>query len=519
MPKRFYRELCMHKLFYFLGINTGVVGATAYVDLAKNIAIDLSKQAKLKHLRHQIKQEVIKDNHFVFNISWTECDNIHKVIEQHGEYMENFLAAVTTKLVDLVDINLKLQYNVDKDNELSCSDVHVHLQHCRQLMMDYSVSGFEKLLLSVQNLMFAGRTTEHQPILITGSPGCGMSSFISKLCHHGRDIFGKDTILIVRYIGLTPQSCNGVKLLKQICTQLNCVLQQNIDLRSYDICHLTSYFHGLINRISKTAKNLVIAIDGIDKLQSDLDEPSYHDWLLSKLPPKVHMIMSYQKTEQTNIVIEKLEKKKEFANSIIYFPNWSLQQYSVVLNKKLSKVHRSLNKDQESAILNILQHGSAELITTGVDLACKWTTHFNPTVQSLPSSLTEAIHQKMDSLELNFGLEVIQAVIRYLSVPEFGISEMELLDVLSSNRELMKALDLDNKPICRFPPYLWIALKHELGKILFSLTIFIAERRVNGKRSSYSLNTGLGALIQYFDFVSSKKKVKLIKDINLISTT
>jgi putative protein kinase ArgK-like GTPase of G3E family len=52
-------------------------------------------------------------------------------------------------------------------------------------MMDYSVFGFEKLLLSVQNLMFAGRTTDHQPILITGSPGCGMSSFISKLCHHG----------------------------------------------------------------------------------------------------------------------------------------------------------------------------------------------------------------------------------------------------------------------------------------------------------------------------------------------
>jgi hypothetical protein len=501
-------------LFIFLGINTGVVGATAYVDLAKNIAIDLSKQAKLKHLKHQIKQEVIKDNHFVFNISWTECDNIHKVIEQHGEYMENFLAAVTTKLVALVDIGLQLQYNVDKATQPLCSDVHVHLKHCRQLMMDYSVFGFEKLLLSVQNLMFAGRTTDHQPILITGSPGCGMSSFISKLCHHSRDIFGNDTILIVRYVGLTPQSCNSAKLLKQICTQLNCVLQQNIDLRPYDICHLTSYFHGLINRISKTAKNLVIAIDGIDKLQGDLDEPSYHDWLLTKLPPKVHMIISYHKTEQANIIIEKLEKKNYFANSIIYFPNWSLQQYSVVLNNKLSKMHRSLNKDQESAILKILQRGSVELISIGVDLACKWTTHFNPPGQSLPSSLTEAIHQKMESLELNFGLEVIQAVIRHLSVPEFGISEMELLDVLSSNQELMKALDLDNKPICRFPPYLWIALKHELGKNLFLFIIFIAERRINGKRSSYYLHTEHGTLIQYFNFVNSKKIVKLIKEIN-----
>jgi hypothetical protein len=72
-----------------------------------------------------------------------------------------------------------------------------------------------------------------------------------------------------------------------------------------------------------------------------------------------------------------------------------------------------------------------------------------------------------------FGLEVIQAVIRHLSVPEFGISEMELLDVLSSNQELMKALDLDNKPICRFPPYLWIALKHELGKNLLIISLII----------------------------------------------
>jgi hypothetical protein len=177
-------------------------------------------------------------------------------------------------------------------------------------------------------------------------------------------------------------------------------------------------------------------------------------------------------------------------------------------------MHRSLNKDQESAILKILQRGSVELISIGVDLACKWTTHFNPPGQSLPSSLTEAIHQKMESLELNFGLEVIQAVIRHLSVPEFGISEMELLDVLSSNQELMKALDLDNKPICRFPPYLWIALKHELGKNLFLFIIFIAERRINGKRSSYYLHTEHGTLIQYFNFVNSKKIVKLIKEIN-----
>jgi hypothetical protein len=59
----------------------------------------------------------------------TECDNIHKVIEQHGEYMENFLAAVTTKLVALVDIGLQLQYNVDKATQPLCSDVHVHLKH------------------------------------------------------------------------------------------------------------------------------------------------------------------------------------------------------------------------------------------------------------------------------------------------------------------------------------------------------------------------------------------------------
>ena len=53
-----------------------------------------------------------------------------------------------------------------------------------------------------------------------------------------------------------------------------------------------------------------------------------------------------------------------------------------------------------------------------------------------------------------------------------------------------------------------------LVRIFFLFIIFIAERRINGKRSSYSLHTEHGTLIQYFNFVSSKKIVKLIKEIN-----
>ncbi|CAC5360920.1 unnamed protein product [Mytilus coruscus] len=458
-------------------INTGVVGATSFVDLAADIAIDSNKQKLLDKLKNRIRKNAITENIFKFDIAWLECENIHNAIEQHVEYMENIIAGVTTRLISIVKECVNEQNNIENEIEPVSSDILVHLHHCKNMMIDHSMSGFEKLLSSVHNLILTGKKVEHNPILITGLSGCGKSTLISTIGHQTRSLLGDDVILIVRYLGLSPQSVDGKKLLQGICMQINQVLHQNIDLKSYDMKHLNSYFNGLKNRIAKSSNNFVILIDDVDQLEGingmkPLEESGDFDWLSTKLPAKVHLIMSSQKIENENGILKRLSNKCATTCSCIMFPQWTLQQYSLVLNKKLYDIHRTVTEEQESILLRIFSSTSTcpVLINTIVEVAATWKDDTQPNLH-LPSTITEALHHKMDNLEMVFGFEIIQKVVCYFLISEFGISEMEILDCLSSNMEIIQTLDLASQPICRIPISLWISIRNQMEILLTEIPI------------------------------------------------
>lgn len=384
--------------------------------------------------------------------------------------MDNFPAAITTRLVEMIKPLIKQEkYDKDKNMDKLCRDVLVHLHHCTNLMRNYSVSGFEKLLASVQNLLSLGRNNEHNPILIAGPSYCGKSTFVAKLCHQCRDILGPDTFVIVRYIRLTQSSNIPVNLLREICMQINHALRQNIDLSSYDFSHLKSYFHGLKNRISKASNNFVIILDDIDYLEGinvirNVDDKNDFDWLMSKLPTKVHVIMSINNVEVKSTLIKALHKKCETTESVVDFPEWTELQYSIILNRRLDKIQRKLTDHQESIIMHMLTESSPVMLKTCFEMVEKPEVEFDAKYQHLPSSLNDALEVKMQLLEHSFSLEIVQAIMRYLTISDFGITEMELLDCLSANMDIISALDLDSQAISRFPIHLWISLRKDLGE-------------------------------------------------------
>ncbi|XP_076072405.1 protein qui-1-like [Mytilus galloprovincialis] len=458
-------------------INTGVVGATSFVDLAADIAIDSNKQKLLDRLKDRIRKNVITENIFKFDIAWLECENVHKAIEQHGEYMENIIAGVTTRLISIVKKCVNKQNDIEDEIQPVSSDILVHLHHCKNMMTDLSLSGFEKLLSIVHNLILTGRKVEHNPILITGSSGCGKSTLISTICHQIRNLLGEDIILIVRCLGLSPQSVDGKQLLQGICMQINHVLHQNIDLKSYDLKHLNSYFNGLKNRIANSSNNFVIVIDDVDHLEGingikPLEESGEFDWLSTKLPAKVHLIMSSQKIENENGVLKRLASKCATTGSCVMFPQWTLQQYSLVLNKKLNDIHRTVTEEQEAILLQMFSNASTcpVLINTIVEIAANWKDDTQPNLH-LPSTITEALHHKMDNLEMMFGLKVIQQIVCYFLISDFGISEMEIMDCLSSNMEIIQTLDLASQLICRIPISLWISIRNQMEILLTKILI------------------------------------------------
>ena len=61
---------------------------------------------------------------------------------------------------------------------------------------------------------------------------------------------------------------------------------------------------------------------------------------------------------------------------------------------------------------------------------------------------------------------MVTSIFNYITAAHNGITEMELLDLLSCNNEFFSDFysDVDLPPILRFPTSLWIFVKSHLGK-------------------------------------------------------
>lgn len=451
-----------------------------HMDITPKGEVDFAKLERLNNLKYEVDSKIPSTNKFTFTISANDS-GISKENTDHMTYLENMTAAVAMRLRDLFDEyeKTKLHFPSTKKGEL-CLETLIHLQHCKKLLKVYNGTGLEYLLSKIQMLLMHGTKTDHQLIIVKGDPGCGKSHFLSKVCSRARELFGKDTILIPRFIGITPKSKDKQQILRDICVQLNFVLQQNISLEEYDESHLTNYFYGLANRISKGQHNLVIMLDGVNNLENSTsgDNPSMIDWFSVKLPPKVHLIISYRPHD--NFLFQKLEgKRNNVIDSMIIFPVWTTERIGDALTFTLAKHKRVIAKNKEKLLINHLQKASPFVLQNVLHMLTEWHVDYNFINNHFPLSNEEIVHKQLDQLEFRFGHEIVEAVCRYITLSNFGLSETELLDILSCNNDVILTIIRScNSEVFRFPWFLWIHLKTELGthlRVLFTMHMHFLE--------------------------------------------
>ncbi|XP_061166036.1 protein qui-1-like [Saccostrea echinata] len=458
---------CKEGVFIFRNIEAKDIQA-CFTDLDLNGILEKDKQERLSNLKCEVDSKISNSNKFTFTL---QCDSkgISKDNSEHVAYLENLTAAVAMGLRDFFDEHEKnkLHFPSTKKGEL-CLETLIHLHHCKELMKVYHGGGLDFLLSKIQMLLMNGTRIDHPLIIVKGDAGCGKSLFLSKICFRARELFGKDMILISRFIGITPKSKDKQQILREICVQLNFVLQQNICLEEYDGSHLTNYFYGLANRISKGQRHLVLVLDGVDNLESnDKEETNYMiDWFSIKLPPKVHLIISYRPGKDH--AFQKLEAKTNNAiDSMVIFPGWTHDRIEEALTFNLSKNKRVMAKNKEKLFIKLLLKASPFVIQNALKLLKDWHVNYNFINNHFPISNEEIVHKHLDQLEFTFGTELVEAMCRYFTLSNFGLSESELLDILSCNNDvILSVLRYSNSEVFRFPWFLWIYLKSEIGLLL-----------------------------------------------------
>ena len=231
---------------------------------------------------------------------------------------------------------------------------------------------------------------------------------------------------------------------------------------------LLSYYYTLLNRVSKSGRHLLLMLDGIDQLKSTPQSDDIKiDWLASKLMPKVHIILSFNTTQSNADVSRTFVSKFVYSDYLVPLAKLSEKDIDNMLQCEMMLRGRRVTDDQQKAIRSAVGRTANPLhLRLVMEEAIRWPSHF--LASSLPESVEDAIVRRLDRLERKYGALMIGNIARYISSASCGLSEMELLDVLSCNTEVLELAGQTDwgAPILRFPYSLWHEIRNDFGELV-----------------------------------------------------
>ena len=430
----------------------------------------------MKGLCNTVASTLNDETKHTFYLKWHDKGILPSSIHAHADYLENFQIVVSTHLMSLIEQQLTqvtCVTNCHDEKRSLYDDLLTHLYHCSKCIAQcYMPRGIEDIEDRMKQALVVGEKDEHQAMLVHGPDGSGKSALVSRLAQAAVQLLGKNTCMLVRYVGLTPSSYATFDLLRSVCIQLNHVLKQDACMGSYtSIEELVACYHNLLNLASKLAQSLLIVIDGVDHLK-----PFYQDlhsklhWLWIRLPPKVHLVVTV--TSGTNGSVSVFTKLKEnlpasdFSFEIGPLDDTNIQH---VVNDALTRHKRQLNPGQNTALCNTIRQNAVPLFAILLlNESLQWNSDLELTCGGdLPSTIDAIINATFVALEGTFGKKVISHLTRYLSSAHHGLSEMELLDLLSCNNDIMLEVLTPTQlqsGMMRFPVYIWLHIKKMLGE-------------------------------------------------------
>ncbi|KAL4241062.1 hypothetical protein ACF0H5_001840 [Mactra antiquata] len=395
------------------------------------------------------------------------------------EYFENLITIVTRKVACIIEknVNIPIRPLDSGKNSFDAYETLIHLHRCADICASSSVIGTEKYMTKLQALLINGSRCEHQLSIIKGSEGSCKSNVIAKMCYRARELFGKDAVTIPVFVGLTAKSSFAEDIFRNICYQINMILGQQFNIETYSLKKLTNYFHGLMNRVSKSSRQLLIFIDGVEKMQTMQDnncDSVYDaiDWLATRLPPKFHVMITCSSSENS-IIIKRIKSKLLQHDVIVYVNNMSDHESESELSQTLAKNRRKLTENQTKTVMAALSKDRNPFIAAHLaNMAATWNSWLDihqvtEQRKTLPSTVEKVVEGILDNLEQLFGIGIISSLCSYIGVSRYGLSEVEILDVMSANDlVLLEAYQHQEPPVLRFPYYKWAAIKHCIESLL-----------------------------------------------------
>ncbi len=338
------------------------------------------------------------------------------------------------------------------------------------------------------------------PLVVWGVSGSGKSALMAKAVQQARDSGNE---VLCRFIGATPESSNGRSLLESLCKQIS-------HRYGADETTIPSEYNDLVQGfperlvLAKSGKPLILFLDALDQL-SDMNNARNLAWLADELPPNVHLIVSTLPGE----CLDRLERRLPEENRLELQP-MPMVEGETLLDLWLAEAGRTLQPEQRADVLNKYQLCGLPLyLRLAFEEVRRWRSYDGlPAGADDQPGLGEEIPGILHDLfwrlsqESNHGQVLVERSLGYLAASKNGLSEDEIMDLLSMDTEVLKdfRVRLPKSPdIERLPVVVW-------SRLYVDLEPYLTERSADGTALMAFYHRQLGEVAAEEYLVESVKK-------------
>ncbi|XP_075970830.1 protein qui-1 [Anticarsia gemmatalis] len=342
---------------------------------------------RLKDLRKRI-EETLPDTHVICLESASAESSRTDAASDNDEKLAPLREKVQIVVNSLVDDSLSTEPDQGKGRKKTVQEVFLeHITHLRiciehNRLYKVNVKQIEEAAKSILNNAKENydNRSRHPPTLIYGPDASGKSTLLTHLYFKCEEIFPKPVLRIVRFSASTPRSAYNLELLRVMCQQISIIL--NIPEgylpkdASFDPLYINNWFQSLLRKCEEMENEiLLIFIDNVHRVNPlECDIVTGLSWLPMSLPRNVFLVCT------SAVSLDQLQltpaQKEKF---------------------KVQNCYYLLDAIEETPENN---------------------------------SYGDFIDGAFDNLEVAFGSKAFSKLASYITCSEFGLTELELLELL-----------------------------------------------------------------------------------------
>ncbi len=311
------------------------------------------------------------------------------------------------------------------------------------------------------------KADDAHPLAIWGESGSGKSALMARAVAQAREAYPSARI-VERFIGATPGSSDGRALLESLCKEITEHYGEDEQSVPAEYQKLVKDFQKRLE-LATQDKPLIIFLDALDQL-SDNEHARNLAWLPDKLPPQVHVIVSTLPGECLSHLEQMLP-----ADNLLKLDQMTSSEGDELLDLWLADAKRRLGPAQREVVLKEFRvNGLPLYLKLVLEEARRWKSY--SLAQRFPADIPGMIRAMLRRLMAEHGLMLIERALGYIAAARHGLSEDELLDVLSMDEKVFDDFlqRARHKPAeQRLPVVVW-------SRLYFDLEPYLTERSADG---------------------------------------